>query len=157
MAAMASDSLTTRRFAVACGVLSQYVRAGGVGLPAPVPAPRAAQEGGGAQGQQLTIFYGGRVVVLDGCPPEKAAELIRLAAAAQAPREPALVDMPIARKASLRRFLAKRKDRAAAAAAAGEPEPEAEPAEPPAKKGKVDAGGEEGASTWLALGSMHAR
>lgn len=194
-AAMPTDSIT-RRFAVACGVLGQYVRAGGA-APAPFclapPAAAAHQQqqqeglglGLGAAPQQLTIFYGGRVVVLDACPPEKAAELIRLAAAAQGPpaaavaAEAALVDMPIARKASLRRFLAKRKDRSSyssssAAAAAydrqdndndGEPAEQAMMPPPHApKKGKmVVATRDEPApasSSWLALGSlgdMHGR
>ncbi|XP_062210101.1 protein TIFY 11a-like [Phragmites australis] len=154
MATMSTDNLT-RRFAVACGVLSQYVRTNE--RPPPSFVQLGAAQEGNANAQQLTIFYGGRVLVLDACPPEKAAELIRLAAAAQVGAlEPALVDMPIARKASLRRFLAKRKDRATEAAGApynrkdGEPEPE-----PAAKKGK-----REEDSSWLALGSlgdMHAR
>ncbi|XP_062216597.1 protein TIFY 11a-like [Phragmites australis] len=149
MAAMPTDSIT-RRFAVACGVLSQYVRTAAV--PAPFVAPGAAQESN-ANAQQLTIFYGGRVVVIESCPPEKAAELFRIAAAAQgAPAEPAVVDMPIARKASLRRFLAKRKDRATGAVGAPYDRKVEDPApEPTAKKGK-----HEEASSWLALGSLGA-
>lgn len=154
---MTTDSIT-RRFAVACGVLSQYVKAA-----APPPASSGAMALMGApaavvqepNAQQLTIFYGGRVLVLDGCTPARAAELIRYAAAAAAPTaakgsaEPALVDMPIARKASLKRFLAKRKDRAVAAARA----PYFRTEEAPAKKTKAEATSEE-PSTWLALGSL---
>jgi jasmonate ZIM domain-containing protein len=164
MAAMPTDSIT-RRFAVACGVLSQHVRNGGApfltkhaqaGAGAGA-GPAAAQEMIAGSPQQLTILYGGRVVVLlDACPPEKAAELIRLAAAAaqqgpQPPPEQALVDMPIARKASLRRFLAKRKDRSSFYEDDETPEP---------KKGKMAAASEEHSSSWLALGSlcsMHGR
>ncbi|KAF7041024.1 hypothetical protein CFC21_050865 [Triticum aestivum] len=159
--AAAADS-AARRFASACGVLSQYVRASGVSAPGVLGA--ALQEPGSpADGaQELTIFYGGRVVVLDGCTPARAAELIRFAAAAAAasqgapvaqPPAPAFVDMPIARKASLQRFLSKRKDRSAGAAPAPAPEGppyahhEEEPA-PPKKKGKTEA------SSWLALGSL---
>uniref|UniRef100_A0A453IXF8 Protein TIFY n=3 Tax=Aegilops tauschii TaxID=37682 RepID=A0A453IXF8_AEGTS len=140
-----------RRFASACGVLSQYVKASGVQEPG-YPA-------GGAQ--QLTIFYGGRVVVLDGCTPARAAELIRFAAASQGapvvqPPAPAFVDMPIARKASLQRFLSKRKDRSAGAAPAPAPAPAPEvppyahheEEAPPKKKDKTEA------SSWLALGSL---
>jgi len=175
MAAVPADSMT-RRFAVACGVLSQYVRAGGAPAMtasplflAPSAAAAAQQEGANSAAQQLTIFYGGRVVVLDACPPEKAAELIRLAAAAQgapAPEAPQpLVDMPIARKASLRRFLAKRKDRSSSTSSAPyvdgrHLQDDEEP--PAAKKGKV-APTREGAaaaasssSSWLALGSLDA-
>ncbi|KAG2538276.1 hypothetical protein PVAP13_9NG406414 [Panicum virgatum] len=71
----------------------------------PGPAPR-----------QLTISYGGRVVVLEDVPADRAAELLRGAAprisnTAQgaAPR-----DLPVARKASLQRFMEKRRGRAAA-------------------------------------------
>ena len=160
MAAMPTDSIT-RRFAVACGVLSQHVRNGGAPLLKQAPAgagagPAAGQEMIAGSPQQLTILYGGRVVVLDACPADKADELIRLAAAAaqqgpQPPPEQALVDMPIARKASLRRFLAKRKDRSSFYEDDETPEP---------KKGKMAAASEEHSSSWLALGSlcsMHGR
>ncbi|TVU48184.1 hypothetical protein EJB05_07811, partial [Eragrostis curvula] len=141
---MAKDDCITRRFAAARG---QYARTG-----AP-PAPCFVQDGSAnaKQQQQLTIVYGGTVVVvLDGCAPEKAAELTRLAAAAAG--QPALVDnSQIARNLSLRRFLSKRKERATA------PEPEEEPA---AKKGKPLAVSREEAASWLSLGSlatMHGR
>ncbi|KAL5217169.1 hypothetical protein ABZP36_017853 [Zizania latifolia] len=163
--AMASTDPITRRFAIACGVLSQYVKATSQqsapaamapGSPdvAAVQEQRPSEPANGEQ--QLTIFYSGRVVVVDRCTPAKAAELIRYAAAAQssAPEPPpALVDMPIARKASLQRFLSKRKDRATAFARAT-----AEDEAPPAKKAKAAA--EERRQDWLALGSlgdMHAR
>jgi jasmonate ZIM domain-containing protein len=77
---------------------------------------------------QLTIFYGGRVLVLDDCPADKAAVLLRLAVAAAAKAKPetepqvgaggdvlvAVADLPVARKASLQRFMDKRKGRLAA-------------------------------------------
>ncbi|KAF7050582.1 hypothetical protein CFC21_058921 [Triticum aestivum] len=147
--ATATDS-AARRFASACGVLSQYVKASGVQEP--------GYQADGAQ--QLTIFYGGRVVVLDRCTPARAAELIRFAAAAAAasqgapvvqPPAPAFVDMPIARKASMQRFLSKRKDRSAPAPAPapeGPPYAHHEEVAPPKKKGKTEA------SSWLALGSL---
>lgn len=82
----------------------------------------------------LTIFYGGKMVVFDDFPAEKAEELMQLAgsgnAAQDALGQPSLTDMPLARKVSLKRFLEKRKNRltaadpypaaAAAAAAASE-------------------------------------
>ncbi|KAK1652525.1 hypothetical protein QYE76_070330 [Lolium multiflorum] len=136
-----------RRFALACGALSQFVKASGAA--ARVAAAAQEPHGPPAEGaQNLTIFYGGRVVVLDGCTPARAAELILYATAAATPAAPAptLVDVPIARKMSLQRFLSKRKDRCV-------PEVEMAPP-PPAKKGKTEA------SSWLALGSlgdMHAQ
>ncbi|XP_074571019.1 protein TIFY 10b-like [Curcuma longa] len=98
---------------------------------------------------QLTIFYGGKVMVFDNFPPEKANDLLKLAGEGikrnqilgqessssefskdQNPTlesmaanswltaeglarsaQPSLSDLPIARKASLQRFLEKRKDR----------------------------------------------
>ncbi|XP_047083363.1 protein TIFY 11a-like [Lolium rigidum] len=166
MATATSDSAAARRFAVACRVLCRLVKAAG---PVPMSAYGAAARVGAVQGpdgppadrtQQLTIFYGGRVVVLDGCTPARAAELIRYAAAAVTPPAAApataLVDIPIARKASLQRFLSKRKDRSVTALEGppySHPE-EAAASSPPAKKRKTEA------SSWLALGSlgdMHAQ
>jgi hypothetical protein len=105
---MATTDSVTRRFAAAFGLLGQYA------------ARTAQEEGGGSSNaqQQLTIFYGGVAVVVDGCKPEKAAELIRLASAAAGNKgAPAMVNTPVAsRKESLRRFLSKRKGRYTATA-----------------------------------------
>ncbi|KAG4959237.1 hypothetical protein AAZX31_13G094800 [Glycine max] len=94
---------------------------------------------------QLTIFYAGQVVVFDDFPAEKLEEITSLAGkgisqsqntsayahthnqqvnhpsfvpniSPQAPSRPLVCDLPIARKASLHRFLSKRKDRIAAKA-----------------------------------------
>ncbi|CAN6288296.1 unnamed protein product [Urochloa humidicola] len=120
------------RFAAACGALSRYVKAAeaertaaaaearpvAVVLPlmpgADVPAHEEA-EAGPAPAGKLTICYGGQVVVLDGVPADRAAELLRLAAAQGAAANDLL---PVARKASLQRFMEKRRGRAAAARAA---------------------------------------
>ncbi|EAZ15951.1 hypothetical protein OsJ_31397 [Oryza sativa Japonica Group] len=134
MAAAGSSS----RFAVTCGLLSQYMRERQQPQP-PVTVleavaeeeeeedartmqlfpPRAAAADGvatpSAGTAPLTIFYDGRMVVVDDVPVEKAAELMRLAGSACSPPQPAhaaaLPEMPIARKASLQRFLQKRKHR----------------------------------------------
>ncbi|TVU48186.1 hypothetical protein EJB05_07813 [Eragrostis curvula] len=72
----------------------------------------------------LTIFYGGRMVVFDDFPAEKAEELMKAAGscnASPAAGQPCLPDIPIARKASLQRFLEKRKNRLVT----GDPDPAA--------------------------------
>ncbi|KAF8720755.1 hypothetical protein HU200_023665 [Digitaria exilis] len=116
----------TSRFAAACGALSQYVRAAAEAergaqhaRPRPLPLmPGADVDAAGEDPAQMTIVYGGRVVVLDDVPADKAASLLRLAAAAATEavsgQGSAAADLPVARKASLQRFMEKRKVRAAA-------------------------------------------
>lgn len=82
---------------------------------------------------QMTIFYGGQVVVLDDVPEDRTRDLILMAknthpnqkttnhlhfsksppSAATAKDKDLESDLPIARRASLHKFLAKRKDRTA--------------------------------------------
>ncbi|KAI3761663.1 hypothetical protein L1987_52084 [Smallanthus sonchifolius] len=68
---------------------------------------------------QMTIFYGGQVLVLDDVPADRARDLMLMAnneKRLQTYKSPSDVskdsDLPIARRASLHKFLAKRKDRA---------------------------------------------
>ncbi|KAL6642969.1 hypothetical protein ACP70R_021150 [Stipagrostis hirtigluma subsp. patula] len=138
------------RFAAACGVLSRYVKAAALAVPeaeaearpaagavaallplmpgADVPAQEDHEAG--PSPAPLTIFYGGRVVVLEDVSADRAAELLRLAAtaaaeaAAEVAARPGQVvppaaddDLPMARKASLQRFMEKRRSRVAARAA----------------------------------------
>jgi jasmonate ZIM domain-containing protein len=82
------------------------------------------------------------VVVFEDFPPEKVAEVMRLAAVA-APVPVPRDDLPIARKASLQRFLAKRKDRIDERAA---------PYTRPSPAGK-DAEKKQSTMPWLGLGN----
>lgn len=143
---MAAEAAATSRFAAACGALSQYMRAAdnvhrartaaAAAAVRPLPLMPGAdvagdereEEGGGAAASsaaaQMTIFYGGRVLVLDECPADRAAALLRLAASSRGvPRDDLAstaaaagesADLPVARKASLQRFMEKRKGRLAA-------------------------------------------
>ncbi|XP_066342194.1 protein TIFY 11e-like [Miscanthus floridulus] len=125
---------TTSRFAAACGALSQYVKAAEAERtrarpPAVRPLPLMPgadvdqEEEPETAAAQLTIVYGGRALVLDDVTADKAADLLRLAAAAarrggteQPPLSSVVADLPVARKASLQRFMEKRKGRVAARA-----------------------------------------
>lgn len=123
----ATGSTKGRRFAAACGVLSRCVKAAEarpaatVALPlmpgAEVPAQEERAPAAAAHAQ-MNIFYGGRVLVLEEVPADRASELLRVAAAAgAAPRaseEATDRDLPMARKVSLQRFMEKRRGRAAA-------------------------------------------
>ncbi|EMS64782.1 Protein TIFY 3A [Triticum urartu] len=125
----ATGSAKSRRFAAACGVLSRCIKAAEtrpaatVVLPlmpgAEVPAQDDYAAGPAPEHAQMTIFYGGQVLVLDQVPADRAAELLRVAAVsgtAQGNCEAADGDLPMARKASLQRFMEKRKGRLAARA-----------------------------------------
>ncbi|TVU30924.1 hypothetical protein EJB05_22577, partial [Eragrostis curvula] len=123
------------QFAAACGVLSRYVKAAEkkaaaveattarpaakvVALPLMPGADVSSAQEEHEKAPQLTIFYGGQVVVLDDVPADKAAQVYRLAAAAKEAVLPvAGGDLPVARKASLQRFMEKRRGRVAARAA----------------------------------------
>lgn len=176
MAMAASAESKSRRFALACGVLSQYVKAEQK-LSQSTAAPRATTtlslmpgaDVGHEQEQEqastteqaqaqapLTIFYGGRMVVFEDFPAEKAAEVMRMAATAGAsapapvaPVAPALGgDMPIMRKASLQRFFEKRKDRLGARQAAPYARPAAAAAKDSSEKSSSSS-----SSSWLGLAS----
>ncbi|XP_044960472.1 protein TIFY 11e-like [Hordeum vulgare subsp. vulgare] len=125
----ATGSAQSRRFAAACGVLSRCIKSAEarpvatVVLPlmpgAEMPAQDAHAAGPAPVNAQITIFYAGKVLVLDEVPADRAAELLRVAAASGTARgscEAADGDLPMARKASLQRFMEKRKGRLAARA-----------------------------------------
>ncbi|GJM84491.1 hypothetical protein PR202_ga00168 [Eleusine coracana subsp. coracana] len=135
MATTAGSIKGRSRFTAACGVLSRYVKAAGmeaeasslaamVTLPlmpgADVSSTTTQEETGPpatscASHSQMTIIYGGQVVVLDHVPADKAAGLLQLAAAARGAK-PKMADLPMAKKASLQRFMEKRRGRVAARA-----------------------------------------
>uniref|UniRef100_A0ACD5XFL6 Uncharacterized protein n=1 Tax=Avena sativa TaxID=4498 RepID=A0ACD5XFL6_AVESA len=122
----ATTSTKGHRFAAACDVLSRCVKAAEAWPAATAALPlmpgadvsvQEEHEPAAAARAQMTIFYGGRVLVLEEVPADMAAELLRVAAAAgAAPRsgESTDRDLPMARKASLQRFMEKRKGRVAA-------------------------------------------
>ncbi|KAK4785043.1 hypothetical protein SAY86_001732 [Trapa natans] len=114
---------------------------------------------------QMTIFYAGQVMVFSDFPAEKVKEIMLLASKAsmvQNPRQPGLLkvshnpiqdriqrpadtivtDLPIARRASLHRFLEKRKDRITAKS----PYPAAAPDAPAPKPSD--------GKTWLGLSAQ---
>jgi len=150
-----------RRFTVACGVLSRCVKDEAAArnnaaaaaaqaaaactmllMPGADVAPAAGEEEATTEaapaGQgQLKISYGGRVLVFDDVPADRAAELARAAAWRDWP-----ADAPVARKASLQRFMQKRRDRLHARA------PYARQEAPCAMKGKHQGD----AGHWLGLG-----
>jgi len=113
----------------------------------------------------LTIFYGGRTLVFDDFPADKARELMQLAGSFgappapdadpacknAAPGKPCLADLPIARKASLHRFLEKRKGRLAAADPY--PAPLAAPGAGAAKETASKPVPEDGGKPWLGVNS----
>ncbi|KAG6387563.1 hypothetical protein SASPL_152755 [Salvia splendens] len=127
-------------FSQTCNLLSQYLKENGgfgdlnftpdfpqssIGSVNPDQNPKAEKEIG-----QMTIFYAGRVIVLNDIPAEKAKEIINLATTNNYPAvSPLGSDLPIARKNSLARFLEKRRDRVAGAAPykASKPAVKAEP------------------------------
>lgn len=172
---MASRSGEKTSFAIACGLLSQLMKDNKgnslnlnlgmgesyqrptttmelfpqtAGFDAPNPSEEEPPKQQTENSSQLTIFYGGRVVVFDNYPADKAQELMSFASkgssicvapptsssssssqisatddqsavplpnaqvqAAPKPAQAKISDLPIMRKASLQRFLEKRKDR----------------------------------------------
>ncbi|CAL4916495.1 unnamed protein product [Urochloa decumbens] len=156
-----------RRFAVACSVLSRCVRAEAVAAAGNMAAAAAAHGRSEAHPAaaastmllmpgadvareettaaaattpapaQMTILYGGCVLVFDGVPAFRAAEVMRAAA-----RQ----DLQVARKASLQRLLEKRRERVAPRA----PYAPARQAAAPPKVGREEG---DAAGSWLELGT----
>ncbi|KAF8723320.1 hypothetical protein HU200_021842 [Digitaria exilis] len=153
------------RFAVPCGVLSRCVRAGADAgkmasaaesvtmllMPGADVAPDVEDEAKAAPPAQaqLTIMYAGRVLVFDDVVAERAAELLRVAARHGDPRGVAKEDIPVARKASLQRFMEKRRDRVAAN------RPYDTAASRPSKERQL--GLERDVAAWLGLGTPGGR
>ncbi|KAF0892762.1 hypothetical protein E2562_017725 [Oryza meyeriana var. granulata] len=162
-----------RRFAVACGVLSRCVKAEAAAgkmcsaasihptavataastmllMPGADVVPDVREE----KGAKLTIMYGGRVLVFDEFPAGSAAELVRIAAGAGqddvhhgGSSSGLAADLPVARKASLQRFMEKRRGRLGATAPYS---PRRLPAPLAANAAKEDG---DAAGCWLVLGT----
>lgn len=93
------------------------------GKDAILKAPSRADQKEDEISGQLTIFYDGKVMVFDNFPSKKAQDLMEMASKSVRPNSgpagslrpepsaPVDLTMPIARRASLHRFLEKRKDR----------------------------------------------
>ncbi|CAD6212513.1 unnamed protein product [Miscanthus lutarioriparius] len=165
--AEAGCSSSRRRFAVACSVLSQCVRAETAAahsrpavqpqaasaspmllmpgadvvsdetVPTPTPAPAPASA-------KLTIVYGGRVLVFDDVRADRAAEVMRVAARQDMPG--GLADLQVARKATLQRVMEKRRDRLRALAPYAPARAPAATAAVPKEQWEKDA------DKWLRLG-----
>ncbi|CAL5199168.1 unnamed protein product [Lathyrus oleraceus] len=129
-----STSSEKSTFSQTCNLLSRYIKdKGNSGTLTNVVAssnnlttkdfltPMSMVKEPEAKASQLTMFYNGQVIVLDDFPAEKVEELKAYAQTEslvtpipQLPCGTIVVDMPIARKASLLRFMEKRKNRVAA-------------------------------------------
>ncbi|MCL7052244.1 hypothetical protein MKW94_010452 [Papaver nudicaule] len=132
------------------------------------PSTAASTETKKSETAQMTIFYGGKVLVFDDLSVEKAKEVLSFAknvstsaksnsvvAKDVLPQRPqqqtqqkAFADVPIARKASLHRFLEKRKDRINAKA------PYQVAATPTTKSDQTQASKIDQTKSWLGLGSQ---
>ncbi|GAB2228576.1 hypothetical protein Droror1_Dr00022696 [Drosera rotundifolia] len=83
----------------------------GFGLQTPVTAASQSDH-------QMTIFYGGKVMVFDDLPADTVQQIMKIAGNSGTPAAAMrAAEMPIARKGSLQRFFEKRKDRISARAA----------------------------------------
>ncbi|XP_047939988.1 protein TIFY 11c-like [Salvia hispanica] len=123
------DSGGRSNFSQTCSLLRQYLKEKNGSLAeltlglTPTPSPEiketmnflSAIENKAAEVETaaMTIFYGGKVMVYNEFPAERAQEILALASTASA--QPSL-DLPIARKNSLASFLEKRRDRITAKA-----------------------------------------
>ncbi|KAI3949798.1 hypothetical protein MKW92_039988 [Papaver armeniacum] len=134
------------------------------------PTTTASAETKKPEAAQMTIFYGGKVLVFDDLPVEKAKEVMNFAKnfspvvsnsvvdvlppprPVQQPQQQVqqrqLGDLPIARKASLHRFLEKRKDRINAKA------PYQVTGSPITKSGQTQASKVDESKSWLGLSSQ---